>query len=172
MQKLSASYTKAADRVSEVLGYLIGGWFCVLLLVLFWQVIARFLINASSSWTEELASYSLVWIVMIGISIGVHELTIPKVEIFTNKLAPRAQTVLEVVVHALCCLLFLVFAVKGIQMAQKMLPQKVASLGVSVTYFYLAIPIGGIVDLFFSVEHILKGLAKLKSSPAAEGGNN
>ncbi|MGN0968984.1 MAG: TRAP transporter small permease [Oscillospiraceae bacterium] len=157
--------------VSKILGYLIGFWFFVLLLALFWQVIARFLVNASSSWTEELASYSLVWIVMIGIGIGVHELTIPKVEIFTNYLPKRAQDILEIIVHALCCLLFLVFAVKGIQMAEKMLPQKVASLKISVTYFYLAIPVGGIVDLFFSVEHILKGIVKLRgAAPSLESG--
>ena len=163
MQKFSNVYSNLAEKISKILGFIIGFWFFILMLALFWQVIARFFINASSSWTEELASYSLVWIVMVGIAIGIHELTIPKVEIVTNYLPERVQLILEVVVHILCCLLFIVFMVAGLQMADRMLPQKVASLKISVTVFYLSIPFGGFFDLFFSIEHILKGILKLNN---------
>ena len=165
MKKISDTYSEIADKVASILGYIIGAWFFVLLVVLSWQIISRFAINASSSWTEELASYSLVWIVMIGIALGIHELSIPKVDIFTMKLPERARIRLEIFVNVLCCIFFIVLMVAGFRLSFKMMPQRLPALKISVIFFYLALPIGGTFDLFFSIDHILKDMVKLRKFP-------
>lgn len=164
MQAISNSYNKAAEKVCKVLGYVTGAWFFVLLVALSYQVAARFVLNSSASWTEELASYSLVWIVMLGIAIGVHEVALPKVEVLVVYLPQKVQIVLEIIVGLLCCIFFYVMITSGISMAHKMLPQRISSLGISVTWCYLSIPVGGVFDAFFTIEHILRNLIRLSES--------
>ena len=44
--------------------------FCVMVLIIFIQVIMRYAFNSSLSWSEELGKFVFVWISWVGISIG------------------------------------------------------------------------------------------------------
>ena len=174
LKKIADGYEKVAAIVCKWLGYIIGVWFFILLLALTYQVVARFILNNSASWTEELASYSLVWIVMIGISIGIFEFAIPRVEVVINYLPAKVQVALELLVDCLCCVFFYIMIRYGFTMSIKMLPQRISSLHITVTYMYLSIPIGGVFNLFFTIGHILQNICKFKyhniaPSQAADG---
>jgi len=62
---------------------------CMILLsvftvILFIQVVMRYVFNNSLSWSEELARYLFIWLVFIGISYGAKQMKHLKIDVFLN----------------------------------------------------------------------------------------
>ncbi|MCI8599713.1 MAG: TRAP transporter small permease [Lachnospiraceae bacterium] len=56
----------------------------VFTVILFIQVIMRYVFNNSLSWSEELARYLFIWLVFIGISYGAKQMKHLKIDVFLN----------------------------------------------------------------------------------------
>ncbi len=73
--------------------------------VLFIQVIMRYVFNNSLSWSEELARYIFIWMVFIGISYGAKQMKHLKIDVFLSvfpkKVRPYLVIFADVVVLAL-----------------------------------------------------------------------
>ena len=82
------------------------------------QILARYCLNTSLSWSEELTQYMFVWSVFISISYCVKKRISIKIEQFLNILPARGQAGLRLLRHTLVllfCLVMLPFAVTYVQ---------------------------------------------------------
>jgi TRAP-type C4-dicarboxylate transport system permease small subunit len=77
---------RGADRAAEAL---VIALFAVIVLVGGLQVLCRYAINASLSWSEELQRYGLIWIVFLALVIGYRRGAHIGMGLFLEKL-PRA----------------------------------------------------------------------------------
>lgn len=57
---------------------------CVFTVILFIQVVMRYVFNNSLSWSEECARYLFIWLVFIGISYGAKQMKHLKIDVFLN----------------------------------------------------------------------------------------
>ena len=82
-------------------------YICIVLLslfavILFIQVIARYVFNNSLSWSEELARYLFIWLVFIGISYGAKQMKHLRIDVFLNifpkKIRPYIMVLSEIIV--------------------------------------------------------------------------
>lgn len=73
----------------------------VLTLIVFMDVILRYIFKQGFSWTQEIATLMLVWFSFIGMAIGVLEKIHISIEMFTSKLPGKVITVLECFNHIL-----------------------------------------------------------------------
>lgn len=73
----------------------------VLTLIVFMDVILRYIFKQGFSWTQEIATLMLVWFSFIGMAIGVLEKIHISIEMFTSRLPERAIAVLECFNHIL-----------------------------------------------------------------------
>lgn len=73
----------------------------VLTIIVFMDVILRYIFKQGFSWSQEVATLMLVWFSLIGMAIGVLEKIHISIEMFTAKLPERAIRVLESVDHIL-----------------------------------------------------------------------
>lgn len=91
MKKLINAYNKIEK------GFLI---FCLVLMtvILFVQVIARFVFNSSFTWSEEAARYIFIWMIWMSASYGVSNGSHIRVEIIADKLKGKARDALELLV--------------------------------------------------------------------------
>ena len=64
-------FRKTLDRVNALAEYAVCALLAVMVVVVFLQVIFRFIIRSSLPWSEELSRYVMVWIVFLGASIGI-----------------------------------------------------------------------------------------------------
>lgn len=69
---------------------------CVILMsgmsiIIFIQVIARYVFNNSLSWSEELARYMFIWLVYIGISLGCKEMKHLRIDAFIKIFPKKAR---------------------------------------------------------------------------------
>ena len=136
----------------------------ILVLAVIWQVIARKVLGSPSKWTEELATYMLVWVALLGASVAYARNAHLGVDILVNKLSPKSKLLVQIIVHLLV-ITFAVWAllIGGYELISQTLKysQKSPALGIQRGHFYLALPISGAFFLLFAFEAILENIAKL-----------
>lgn len=126
----------------------------LLILDVFWQVIARFLMSRPSSFTEEVARFLLIWISLFGGAYAYRLNSHLGFNLIVKNLSRKNANAL----FKLCCVLVFTFAVLvmmvgGINLVNMtwMLEQRSPVLNISMAYIYSAIPISGLLFLFYSV---------------------
>ncbi len=108
----------------------------------FFQVVARFVLQSPADWSEAWTRASLIWTVMLGVALAFRQGAMLSVEVLHSLLHGRAQRGLEAVV--LCIVVgFLGFLFwVGAQMVWRVRFQTMPSLEISISWIYLAIPVG------------------------------
>lgn len=134
-------------------------WFCFILFVALvatvtWQVFTRQVLNSPSGWSEELAKYLFVWLGLFGAALVFGERGHIAVDFLVRKLPKAPQKIVGLLTHTLVFIftaLVLVFG--GFSIAQLGWEQTIPALPFNAGHMYLAIPISGILTLFYCVYH-------------------
>ena len=92
---------KACRALFKALEWLAIICMVVLTIIVFMDVILRYIFKQGFSWTQEVATLMLVWFSLIGMAIGVLERIHISIEMFTAKLPEKAIQVLECIDHIL-----------------------------------------------------------------------
>ena len=79
----------------------------IMTILLFLQVLFRFVLNLPLAWVEEIRLYSMVWLCYFGCSLAIKKREHLKMEIITNFLRPKAKKVFDLI----SLVLFFAFAV-------------------------------------------------------------
>ncbi len=124
-----------------------------------WQVFTRFVLNNPSSWTEELARYLLIWVSLLGASYA-HRLKMHlAIETLTDKFAGKTKYYANVFIQSVVFLFaFFVMVAGGAYLVNLTftLQQMSAALQIPLGYVYLAIPLSGILIMFYSAVFIIE----------------
>lgn len=132
--------------------------YLVVIPILTAQVISRYVLGHSLSWSEELARYIFIWQIWLGSSYCVQKNRHIRIDIFTHKLPRGAKNVFEtfVAIVSIAFLIFLTFkGIKIIQMVSRM-GQTSAALKLPMSYVYACIPVSCILMMIRYIEHIIK----------------
>src|SRR5882672_8755127 len=118
----------------------------ITVLVLF-QVVARYGFGRPPSWTEELARYLQVWLVMLAAPVCLRRGMHLAIDYLTPRLAPggTAFRAVRTVVMALVGTLSAVLAYFGFQLLPVAALQRSPALGISMVWPYLVIPVAGVL---------------------------
>ena len=131
-----------SHRLEEIL---IGAMLATASLILFANVVARYVFNWGVPWVEELVRYEIVWMVFIGGSVAARKGIHIGVDILLNFSPPAFRRPLAVTINAISfafCLFLLVTG--GDFVAQtKMFGQVTPALQVPMWAVQTAIPLGG-----------------------------
>jgi len=93
------------DVYHRVLTWLLVATVAVLIVPVTMQIVARFTaLIPAFIWTEELARFLFIWMVMLGAMIGIREGTHFEVDVWPD-LKPRPTALLRIVSHV-CVLVF------------------------------------------------------------------
>ena len=70
------TYVTFIDKLNALVTAIVAALLCVVSLAVMTQVMVRFVltalnVNISAPWTEELARYTLIWMVFLGAAVGV-----------------------------------------------------------------------------------------------------
>lgn len=151
--------TKLLTRSLEVVVTIIVG---VLVLDVLWGVISRFVLSEPSRWTEELATFLLTWVALLGAAVAFSRQQHLGVDYLVNKLHPDARRLVAILVQ--CLIIAFASAVMifgGYTLVSETLRagQMTPALEIRMGYVYLAVPISGLFIVLFCVEQIVELLA-------------
>ncbi|MGB6104673.1 MAG: TRAP transporter small permease [Pusillimonas sp.] len=126
----------------------------------FYQVIARFLLETPADWSEAWTRASLIWTVMLGVALAFRQGAMLSVEMLHSYLGPRNKRWLEHLILAICVSFLGFLAWVGGQMSWRVRFQTMPSLEVSISWVYIAIPIGMTLAILAVVAHWAEGPRK------------
>ena len=147
------------------------GWFLVALMGgavanVLWQVFTRFVLGDPSSFTDELSRYLLIWIGLVGAGYAAGRQQHLAIDLLPSKLSGRARFYVGVLIEC-CIFLFalsvLVFGGSRLVLLTLSLGQTSAALHVPIGYVYLALPVSGLLIMFYSVGTAITHRAALRA---------
>ena len=143
------------------------GYCCVVFLmamsiILFIQVVFRFVLHAALPWSEEASRYLLVWTAFIGGAYGVRRGAHIGIEAFALLLPKKAQKVLNLFVLVVSTVVCCVILKYGIDIVSTQLSkgQLSPAMRIPMGYMYAAIPVGMV---FFIIRHIEEIIVEIKN---------
>ncbi|MBO8173344.1 MAG: TRAP transporter small permease [Bacillaceae bacterium] len=119
--------------------------FSIMVVVVFFQVFMRYVMENSLSWSEELARYCFIWMIYLGISYGVRKRRHIKVDVLLLLFKGKRIKLFFSILANLLFLVFCGFVVKygsGIALQLLEYGQKAPALQFPIGFVYMAAPVG------------------------------
>lgn len=130
---------------------------CLILAVIsclgMWQVVARFIFSQPSVWTEEVMRRLLIWMVMLGIVVALRQGALVSVDLMLRTSSGAWRTVVRWLITLVNLAFFSVVFWFGMDLVWRVRFQTFASLDLSMSWAYGAIPVGALLGLLASVAH-------------------
>ncbi len=142
----------------------------ILVIDVVWGVFTRYVLGHQSPWTEELARLLLIWVSLLGASIGFIRKSHLGVDYFVNKLNERWRDIGQIIVYLLVAIFaYFVLIYGGSRLVSSALrnSQPTPALNLQMGYVYLAVPISGFFIVIFSIENIIETVNSLLNKKTA-----
>lgn len=143
----------------------------VLVVCVTWQVFSRNVLQTPSTVTDEIARFSMIWVALLGAAYTVGTQKHLSIDLLTSNLVGRKKHFSDMVIY-LVVLAFAAIAMVyggGMQTLKIFASSQVSSaLRISMGWFYLSIPVSGILIIFYSVLYVLDSISKLVKMPESE----
>jgi TRAP-type C4-dicarboxylate transport system permease small subunit len=147
-------------------------WISIVIVVLMtffvtYQVVTRYIFNRPSAVSEALARYLFVWLTMLGGAYVFGKQGHMNITFFREKFSPKKLIILKMASEALIAVFALLIMFYGgkIYMLKQMISIE-PSINIPMGYIYAAVPIGGILILFYAVYNETLLFKSLKSHGA------
>jgi TRAP-type C4-dicarboxylate transport system permease small subunit len=123
-----------------------------------WQVFSRYALNSPSRFTDELARYMMIWIGLLGAAYVSGERGHIAIDLFSKNKSPEAQKNIRSLISMLIIAFALTVLIIGgswLVYTRFILEVTSAALKVPMALVYLALPLSGILIIYFEVVHLL-----------------
>ncbi len=154
---------------SRLLSWLLVFTVAVLIIPVSLQIFSRYTeLIPTYIWTEEMARFLFVWMIMIGAMLGIRESTHFDVDVWPL-LSPRGTALLKVVASVFILGFALVF-VWGGYLFTRFAWNRVSELAeLPLWLIHIAWPVAGLTWVLFQGEQMIDALKTLSGAPKAEG---
>lgn len=161
---IDLTFKKFIDGLDSVVKWAAIAMFSIMTVAIVLQVIFRYILHASLSWSEELARYLFVWSVLLGSAMCVKRRSHVGVEVFTMYLPKNLQRYSIFLADILGLIFYGILIIYGFNVVKITMNQFSASLGIKMGYPYLSIPVAGIVMFLNGLYNMLEDLKQFKEN--------
>ena len=160
---LLARFTAAYSRV---LSWLLAASVAVLIIPVSLQIFSRYTaLIPSYIWTEEMARFLFVWMIMIGAMVGIRESTHFDVDVWPQ-LGARASALLKIIGSVFILGFALVFVWWGWEFTRFAFKRFSELAELPLWLIHIAWPLTGVTWLLFQGEHLAKAIRVLRGQAA------
>ena len=111
------------------------------------QVIFRYIIQSSLSFSEELARYLFIWASFIGTAIALSKRAHISIELLVANLPKKPKRFFILLTNLISFVFYAILVVYGFAMMARTMDQTSPAMGLSMGLVYLSVPVAGIVML-------------------------
>ena len=130
----------------------------VMTVVVFLQVLYRYVFAQPLQWSEELARYLFVWLSILGATLAVQKKGHFGLDFFYKMTSGRFQRIVKIPVYLLMGIVIFVILFQGIILVQKTALQESPAMGISMGWAYASLPVGGALMAIHLIALSLKEL--------------
>ena len=142
--------TRTIDKsLAVVLITLMG----IMVVTVSWQVATRYLLNSPSSYTEELATYLLIWISLLGAAYALRVRAHLGIDVLVRRMQHQRQQFVRIFAYVIITLfsaIALVFGGGWLVYVTLDLNQLSAAFKLPIGYVYLVLPLSGLLMIYYS----------------------
>jgi TRAP-type C4-dicarboxylate transport system permease small subunit len=110
-------------------------------------VIARYVVRNPMVWTEEIARALMIWTAFLGISIAVRQRSHLGVTLLAVRMPISLQRLVKLFTDGLIMWFLFVLTVYGFQMVETGKAQIETATGISMSYFFICVPLCGLLTM-------------------------
>jgi C4-dicarboxylate transporter DctQ subunit len=141
----------------------------VMTVMIFLQVIYRYLLGESLSFSEELARYMFIWSVAMGSALALRTRSHIGVEILVERLPRSLATPAKILACAISLVFYGMLIWYGFEMVGETMDQESAALELPMGYVYLAVPLSAIVLFICEIKNVMDDLFVAKDNESVKG---
>ena len=157
---------KAIDLLYRALQVLVTVLLMALVVPVVLQILSRFTeLIPRYIWTEEVARFCFIWIIMIGSMLAVRDGSHFDLDVLPKPNSARALAISRLIVHGAMLLMALTFVGFGYQFALFGFDQESELTGLNMIAIHIAWPLAGLAFTVFLAEKIWADLGLLRKRP-------
>lgn len=120
--------------------------FLIILMILFWQIFSRKVLNAPASWSEELSRLLFVYMGMLGCHLAQHYETHIRIDFILSLFPKTVQLALDIIFKMLMAVIFILIAHNGIRLCRSAgVQDHLVTLGLPVTVLNFGLVFLGVI---------------------------
>ena len=151
----------------DAMRFVAGTSMLAIVVIMIVQVFARYVLNSSLIWAEELCRYILVWQSFLLIGIAYHQGELIVLDILSTKVSPPVRFLIRFLVSIPVCYFLYLMVTHGLTFASRYQAQTIPAIDfiwtslvgrpahLPIFWVYVSVPVGCAILLI----HILAGLA-------------
>ena len=161
MKKFLSWLNKHFEEAILVLGVI------VMILLIFLQVVMRFVFNSSLPWSEEAARYLFIWQVWLAVPFAVVKGRHIRLEILPDMVGPRGKLVLDLIFFVVSAIFFAylgwssISVVEGIEKMNQLTPV----MQIPKWLCYLSVPVGCFLAVVRFIQYGILRLLRFRKDP-------
>lgn len=137
----------------------ITSMFGVLVLLIFTQVVLRYVFSSSLLWVEELGRFMFMWLIWLGVTIGIMKKSHIGVDFFVNLLPAKCQRWVTVLSTVITGTFFLILSYWGFNFAMKNIVAQSTVLLIPMGYVYMILPVCSFICVVYCLQQIMEALS-------------
>jgi len=141
--------------------------FCLMLLLVFLvsiQVFTRYVLNNPTSWSEEAANFTQVFLVFLGGALAIFRKKTLRITFFVDRLPPRLSAVIELVMKILILLFLITLVWYSFFAITRLHNQITPGLQLPKSLLFVSVPLGGMLMLIATLRELRESYAKWRSA--------
>ncbi|MEM8814388.1 MAG: TRAP transporter small permease [Pseudomonadota bacterium] len=162
----SGMLARCSRGISLACLWLAGAGLVAMSATILWQVFARYVLNASPSWSEQLALYVLVWTVLLAAAAGVREQYHIRITALEQRLGEATGRRLRLAAHTITAAMGACLFTYGSELVLALWAYPIPTLGLPRGSAFACVPLAGALMIAFSLEHMLAILRRQSVRPA------
>ncbi len=137
-----------------------------MVIIIGWQVIGRYVLGSSPSWSEQAAQVLMIWFAFLAAAAGVREGFHIRIVAVEEAVSPRVRAVMRAIAGIVVSGCGLAMLILGGELVLRTWDHTIPSLGLSRGLAYLGLPISGGLIFIFALEQMFA--PPVQSEPAPE----
>jgi TRAP-type C4-dicarboxylate transport system permease small subunit len=149
--------TKILNVYAKLLAQLIIVLMVALIIAVSLQILGRYVpFIPRYLWTEEVARFSLIWIIFLGSMLGVREGKHFYVDFLPQNMPRSAEIALRILYYIFMYIVTLIFILFGYRYLKMGMIQESEITGMNLGFIYISVPVSGITWFIFLAEDLYK----------------
>ncbi len=145
-------------KIDSVLEKLVLFILVLMLASVIWQVFSRFVLRAPSTITDEVSSFSLIWVGLLGAAYAAGKNLHLAIDLIPEDVVKKRQNLFNGIVFiSVAVFAFTVMIIGGARLCQLSFQfgQTSATLEIPLGFIYLVVPISGLLICYYSIDTLL-----------------
>ena len=160
---MARRFTQALDRfcdgVNRASEIGIGLLIAATVAVTFLQVVCRYVLDSSLSWSEEFSRYAFIWAIFLGAGSVARRGQHMAVDALRNVLPGQPRRVLEIAIAVVGIIFFAVFGYTALLLTENAMGQISTALEIPIAVVYASAPLGVVLTVLHLANGIVQGVA-------------